>query len=216
MLYAQCLLGARFGGLCACVLCLLFVRIDTDTYDDSVTAMATATATAATTRTDISQSPSSPPSTFPSLRPLFACSAFASASASAIGLCLFHSFARCLVGSPAASYVRTSRRRCGPLSVSVAVAASGSGSGCTRSGSGCGLSRARYSYVCNCEQTYVCMYARTGRQAGSKSHTSEFLETGRNPLCATPYGSVRFQAVACWKKCMCRENLRDLLRHSLC
>lgn len=48
------LLGARFGG------CELFVRIDTDTYDDSATAMETATATAATTRTDISQSPSSP------------------------------------------------------------------------------------------------------------------------------------------------------------
>lgn len=49
-----------WGPVSGAVSCLLFVRIDTDTYDDSATAMETATATAATTRTDISQSPSSP------------------------------------------------------------------------------------------------------------------------------------------------------------
>lgn len=172
------LLGARFG---RCVRCVLFVRIDTDTYDDSATAMA------ATTRTDISQSPSSP-STSPPLRPLpirllCFCVCFCFCPRSAYFARLPRWFACCFVHRTSSTCFR-----CG-LSASVAVAATGSGSGCTRAAAVGSAERDTRTYV----TTNVCTYSQPGRQESYKRISRNWS----NPLCATPFGSVRFEAVAC-------------------
>lgn len=110
------------------------------------------------------------------LRPLCvfinnACSAFASASASASAVALpIRSFVCSLVRL----LLRTSTCfRCEPLPLPLPLSLPLAHWLWLYSGSGCGLSRARYSYVC------------TARLAGN-GHTSEFLETGRIPLYATP------------------------------
>lgn len=167
-----------WGPVSGAVSYLLFVRIDTDTYDDSATAMetTTATATAATTRTDISQSPSSPSLSSPPLRrhcAHFVCSPTTPALLLLLLLLRFcrrsaYSFIRLLVGSPAASYVDVLSLRAS-ATASAAVAATGS----------LALAVLGQRLWAQQSEILVRMYRQAGRQRPYKQNFSKLVEFHR-------------------------------------